>query len=70
MSRTVAAIVTELARVEDQVRWASLGAGTRTDALRLAELTAREDALVRELRAVDVSIDLSASPTPAPAPAL
>jgi hypothetical protein len=70
MSRTVAAIVAELARVEDEVRWASLAAGTRTDALHLAELTAREEALVRELRAVDVSIDLSATAGPVPAPAL
>ncbi len=66
MRRTVAAIVAELARVEDEVRWASLGSDARTVAPRLAELTAREDALVRELRAVDVSIDLSAGPAPAP----
>jgi hypothetical protein len=66
MSRTVAAIVAELAQVEDEVRWASLASGTRApDASRLAELSAREDALVRELRAVDVSIDLSVAPTPA-----
>ena len=70
MSRTVAAIVAELARVEDEVRWASLGAGTRTDARHLAELTAREETLVRELRAVDVSIDLSTTAGPVPAPAL
>ncbi|WP_076263694.1 hypothetical protein [Intrasporangium flavum] len=70
MSRTVTAIVAELARVEDEVRWAALSAGTRTDALHLAELTAREDALVRELRAVDVSIDLSQGPDALTAPAL
>ena len=70
MSRTVAAIVAELARVEDEVRWASLGSDTRTDAPRLAELTARENALIRELRAVDVSIDLSTGPAAQPAPAL
>jgi len=70
MSRTVAAILAELASVEDEMRWASLGSGTRVDASRLAELTAREDALVRELRAVDVRIDLSAGSGPEPAPAL
>ena len=70
MSRSVAAIVAELARVEDEVRWVSLDSGTRADALRLAELTAREDALVRELRSVDVSIDLSASAGAEPAAAL
>lgn len=70
MSRTVAAIVTELARVEDEVRWVSLYSGSRADAHRLAELTAREDALVRELRSVDVSIDLSRGPDAHAAPAL
>ena len=70
MSRTVAAIVAELAHGEDEVRWASLSSATRTDAHRMAELSAREDALVRELRSVDVSIDLSEAPEVHPAPAL
>ena len=65
MTRTVAAIVAELAHVEDEVRWASLGSQPRTGHQRLNELSARENALVRELRAIDVRLDLSAGPTPA-----